>query len=620
VVLCFDSSFLGTVVDHIHDQPKTPVDEAALAQTLLAKGDLVHGAFHLAGALAEDPLNSNWLELLDRYTAAAPDPLELAPLKEGPEGNWVGIGALRALILGKIGRVPEAVAVLLQVIMARPDKPYLDWAIAWLEKEPAAGPRIDRSALLSFFGFVLQPYPGTVITDPAKQEELGRLCRFARQTIGDPDPEMMLTFARVALVRKLGLLDEALAEAERGYQKHGGFHLASSMAMIFDGRGDQESWLKWQRIALQHDPENVPLRLEFGDRYLDTGQFTEAVRWYEEALDREPEHPWALPSLFAARYLQGHVQWRAQLEAYAAAHPDNQRAASLVRRGIPYVGFLPEPQEATLGVLRQVAELAKSPNGPPRGGAKVTLSAVEAPSSRLACSLGIAALGLDLDIPFIISNIQTPDPRLPRRPVQYQVWKYREQKKLLMRKTLTTEPIAAVPEPPAVITAAVAEIARSPFDRPVWLEAAGALVRRLSPRVEDLLGIFAYPPDLPPNVYAPIWIQRAQVVAALALANYDPEAPWPTSRRKQVLFDLASGPMDWTVDAAIIALTALAQVEPAISPELIELFLELVRHQPCPGHVCYLRAAVHCFQQLPGLTREYREWAAEYQRQMESDR
>ncbi len=279
----------------------------------------------------------------------------------------------------------------------------------------------------------------------------------------------MLTFARVALVRKLGRLDEALAEAERGYDRHPGYFMASSLASVCDARGDQESWLKWQRLALEHDPNNIPVRLELGDRCLDVGKFAEAIGWYEEALEREPEHPWALPSLHAARYLQGDAPARTQLETYATAHPDNQRAASLVRRGIPYAGFLPEPQEATLGILRQITEMAVSPKGPPRGSCKVTLNAIEAPSSRLACSLGIAALGLDLDIPFTITNIQAPDPRLPRRPVKYQVWKYKEEKNLLIRRTLTTDPIAAVPEPPPEVTAGVAEIAMSRFDRPVWL-------------------------------------------------------------------------------------------------------------------------------------------------------
>jgi hypothetical protein len=78
--------------------------------------------------------------------------------------------------------------------------------------------------------------------------------------------------------------------------------------------------------------------------------------------------------------------------------------------------------------------------------------------------------------------------------------------------------------------------------------------------------------------------------------------------------------MDWTVDAAVIALTAVAQTDAGICGELIELFLDLIRNQPRPGHVCYLHAVVHCFQQLPQLPNEYQEWLADYQQQMERDR
>jgi hypothetical protein len=284
------------------------------------------------------------------------------------------------------------------------------------------------------------------------------------------------------------------------------------------------------------------------------------------------------------------------------------------------VGYLPEPQEATLGILRQITDLAKSPESLPRGEVKVTLSALEAPSSRLACEIGIAALGLDLNIPFTITAVQKPDPRLPRRTVRYQVWKYKEEKKLLVLRSLTTEPIAAVPEPPPEVATAVAEIARSPFDRPAWLAAGGELVRRLQPNVEELLGVMAHPPVLPSGVYAPIWIQRLQVAAALALANHEAHTPWPDSRRKQVLFDLACGPMDWTVDAAVIALTAVAQNNPGTCRDAVELFLGLLNQQPRPGHVCYEHAVVHCFQQLPGLAKELRDSLAAYQRQMEGNR
>src|SRR2546430_528601 len=101
----------GPLVDHSHDQPLSPEEDAALAQTLLAQGELAHGAFHLAGALAGNPQKGDWLELLDRYVAAADDPLDLAPLNSGPEGNYFGTVALRAAILARLGRVTEAVAL-----------------------------------------------------------------------------------------------------------------------------------------------------------------------------------------------------------------------------------------------------------------------------------------------------------------------------------------------------------------------------------------------------------------------------------------------------------------------------------------------------------------------------
>ena len=85
-------------MEHSHDQPRTPAEEASLAQTLLAKGDLVHGAFHLAGALVEEPLNEDWLQLVGRYIAAVRKN-ELAALEPNGDVRWTlarpGVGSPR---------------------------------------------------------------------------------------------------------------------------------------------------------------------------------------------------------------------------------------------------------------------------------------------------------------------------------------------------------------------------------------------------------------------------------------------------------------------------------------------------------------------------------------------
>lgn len=606
-------------MSHSHDQPFTPEEDAALAQTLLAQGDLTHGAYHLAGAIASDPHNPDWLALLDRYIAAAEDPLDLAPLKDGTEPNYFGTVALRAYILAHTDRIAEGVALLLQVIAIKPEIPYLEWALQWLERAPAAGPQVDRRALLHFFGNTLQRYPGTLVQDTAAQEELAGLLRLAEGTIGDPDPEGLLTYARAALARKLGRLDEALGLAERGYAAHPGYHLASAVAEVHKARNDEAAWRYWQETALRHDAANVPTRLDLGDYYLEQGRFDEAIRWYQQALEQEPGHPWATPSLYAAHAYQGSAEWQAKLQAYAAAHPDNQRAAALAQQGEPYVGYLPEPREATLGILQQLTEMATSPDGIPQGEVRITLSALEAPSARLGTQMGLEAQGIDVELVFAVSAVQRPDPRLPRRPVRYQVWKYKEEKKLLMWTTLGTEPVACVPEPPPALAAAVAALARQPFDRPRWFAEAAPLVQQHQPRVEQLLGIMAYPPEPPPRIPAPLWVQHVKVAAALALAHLDPETPWRESRRRQALFDLALGPMDWTVDAALIALTALANEEPALVPDILPVFGELLEHQPRPGYVPYEYTLVCCFQQLPGLEPELRDDLAEYRRRLEAE-
>jgi tetratricopeptide (TPR) repeat protein len=604
-------------VSESEDEPLTPEEDAALAEELLYRGDLAHGAARLAAALAAEPHNPDLLALIDRYVDATDDPLALAPLAEGEEGTYFGTAALRAAILARTGRVAEGVALLLDVVTARPDVPYLDWALDWLTREPAAGALVPRGNLLSFFGATLQRFPGTLVEGEAERQELERLLRLGELTVGDPDPEPMLAYVRVALARKLGRLDEALARAERAYQTYPSYHLASALAEVHRARGDEAACLHWQQTALGHDPDNVATRLDLGDFSFDHGRYDEAARWYEEALQRAPDHPWATPSLYAARHLQGAEGWQEKLREFAAAHPDNERAAALTRQGIPFVGYLPAPQEATLGILNQLADLAARPEGAPKGEVNVTLSALEAPSARLACRLGLAALGLDVDVRFDIPSIQQPDPRLPRGEVRYQVWKYREEKKP-SGKQLTTEPVAAVPEPLPAVASAVAEVARSTYDRPSWLTAGAELVRRCRPRVEDLLGVMAHPPALPQEISAPLWVQRVQVAAALALAGFESEVSWPQSRRRQLLLDLANGPMDWTVDAAIIALTATAQAEPAVISELTELFLKLLQEQPRPGHVCYEYALVCCFQQLAGLPPDLRALLIEYRRQIDS--
>ena len=94
--------------------------------------NLPHGANHLANLLSYDPARKDWIELLERYLAAAqPDPEALIPRGDK---LYVSTEAMRAYIWHKQGRLADAVDLLCQVTQANQGMRYLEaWALDWLE-------------------------------------------------------------------------------------------------------------------------------------------------------------------------------------------------------------------------------------------------------------------------------------------------------------------------------------------------------------------------------------------------------------------------------------------------------------------------------------------------------
>lgn len=119
-----------------HEQADGPFygDDVAIATYALQQGDLRHAAFHVGCALSTDPTRPEWLALLDQIIARATgDPLELAPL-EPDKRTYFATVAVRSYILAGMGRIAEAVDLLLQAIEANPDVPYTTWLIWWKDR------------------------------------------------------------------------------------------------------------------------------------------------------------------------------------------------------------------------------------------------------------------------------------------------------------------------------------------------------------------------------------------------------------------------------------------------------------------------------------------------------
>jgi tetratricopeptide (TPR) repeat protein len=101
------------------------------------------------------------------------------------------------------------------------------------------------------------------------------------------------------------------------------------------------------------------------------------------------------------------------------------------------------------------------------------------------------------------------------------------------------------------------------------------------------------------------WVYRVQVAAALVLAHLD--GGWEDSLRRKALLSLANGPVDWTVDAALVALSALAREEEDAAAEVVRLFRELRKAAPADGLICYHGALLWCSLRLPDLEDEERD-------------
>src|SRR5262249_21321641 len=201
--------------------------------------------------------------------------------------------------------------------------------------------------------------------------------RFARKYPGGGGAALML---RAGLLRKAGLFDEAEAVVRAALDRSPDWHSATALGLILRQKGDTPEAEKAFQRALRLDPDDVSARLEAADMFFEREQWQPALRWYENALAKEPAQPWAQPSALFCRWKLTNDE-RPLRELVELAKKGNQRARQLAQQA--FWGGLPEPADATANMLRQFREriLTDPKNAPIGGEARVTLSSLEAPSN-----------------------------------------------------------------------------------------------------------------------------------------------------------------------------------------------------------------------------------------------
>ena len=327
-----------------HDTPMAPEMEAEVARVALAQGDLHHAAHHVDGILAADPTRADHLELFDAVCDAAGDRvLEVFGFES--EG-WFGRAATHALAMHRSGWTAEALPLLCNVASVVPHVPYLAWTRSWSLPDPAA---VERS--LKMLLRVQVPSAWQLALD----------CFVRRAAEEWPSNAGILCLASIG-ARRAGQLAEAVAWARQAVATSetwmGLVALANACRAVGDWEGAEAAWER----GLLLDPEDASLLLDWGDSLLERGELGEAAARYLMALERDPTNAWAIGSLRWLEYRgeSSMAAWVA-FARWVRAHPDNERGADLLASATPWMGWLPDPSEATAHALAQAAEAGSSP-------------------------------------------------------------------------------------------------------------------------------------------------------------------------------------------------------------------------------------------------------------------
>lgn len=577
------------------DQENTPEQDVQLARQAFASGDLKHALHHIGCALASNPMHPEWMQVLNQIVGAAPDPLKLVEI----QGDTSFVDAAnRAYVLAWVRRWDEALDLVTDVAEIRPDIPYMLWCEWWLSQQGV----LQGMTLDSIIGGIVvdimkiaSSCPVPVDQDDPRLPTLQSSARIMAGIRSVHPKEGMLWFGSSMVARRLGQQTESMQFAQHAYQIDPSWKSAIGVANALRDAKQIDQAAQWFRKALDHDKSDVSAHLDMGDMFLDANRLDEAMKEYEHAERKQPDHPWATASMYYIRWKQnGDPNQKVALLRLTEGDKRNDRARQLCDLIDPptlFVNRLPHPADASSNALNDIMqEMFHNPAQHHGSTVKLEMSHVESPSVVASFWLQMEMWGPQVGFDYQVRKIQEPDPRKPKANVPFVIWNWEG-----------TQPRPNVPRPNGTVVTAIHQLAGEPFNLDTWLPMAQRTAQKLGVgAVRDLLATMVFPPRPPGSNWRVLpWVQRAQIASALVISQLD--QGWHGSTRQQALMSLLYGPTDWTTGAAAVALGVLARGDAQIRAEVAQAFGWLLGQVPKEGFCCFELPVVMTWLTFPDL-------------------